>query len=96
MKSSANAVTTGLRCSVRHVVEAAAKAIALRYGCSGDEADTLRCRTSRSTHPAFASLVAGDGREVRRFDSISDLDGFMRCPIEGTFFARAVRRACAC
>lgn len=85
---------TPLNCALSSLVETIARAVALRYGCTEDEANTIRCARSRSIHPVFASLRAGDGREVRRFTTIKDLDDFRTCRIEGPFFAKEVKRAC--
>lgn len=86
---------SGLSCTIKCLIEATAKAVALRHGCTEEQANTLHCSPSRRITPTFATLRAGDGRIVRTFDSISDLDEFMANEIEGRFFGRAVRRACA-
>lgn len=86
---------SGLRCALPCLVEAIAKAVALRNGCTEDEADTIRCTQSRALTPSFAALRAGDGRELRRFATISELDDLLRDPLEAAFFGKAVRRACA-
>jgi len=85
---------TPLNCKVAELTEAAGKAVALRYGCTLEEVETIKSALSRRLMPTFASLRAGDGRMIRCFESISDLDGFMADELGGVFFARAVKRAC--
>lgn len=85
----------GIRIPAHRLVETLMRALCLRYGCTQEEAETIRANPAGAgIHPCLASVRAGDGREVYRFDSIQDLDRMVRCEASCRYLAKAVRLSC--
>ena len=84
----------GVRIPAYRLVECIVQAMALRYGCTEEEANSIHAGPSGpGLQPCLASVRAGDGREVYRFGSIKELDAMVRCEATCQYIAKAVRIA---
>lgn len=86
-----------LNCTLRELLEAAFRAILLRYGCTTCQADSLQIEPGADNggNIALASVRASDGRELFRVYDLEDLDRLMSDKGMCQSLARNLRRITA-
>lgn len=75
------------------LVERLVAGLCLLYGCTADEVETIKAGPSNGILPVLASVRAGDGREVIRLNSITELADLVACQLSCSMLAKSVRRA---